>query len=561
MKKQVLFLQLPLLDNDTAALRENFPFAGVWLSHALSQHSEGEFWEVVPAPAEWDELDNAHLIEAIRASGLETVAFTLCLWNVERGMRLAAQLKKVAPQMVLMAGGPEVSTDHPFLLESQFDALVIGEGEAVFSEMLKGIRTGNMPCFDKVLTAGSKGWKRGRCSPEQVDLAAVQVPVERFYECIKSRPAVYVETARGCPLTCTYCRYHHLQQGVRVLPAEIVARRIEQLHSAGAREIRFVDPTFNSRADFTRLLERLVEVNPKRELMFFAELRADTLTPEQAQRIADANFADIEVGVQSTDSNVLRAIRRPANIAQVERGIRLLADAGVKVTLDLMYGLPEQTMDDVLRSIEWARGLGPNIQIQCMQTLLLPGTDLRGQAEKYGMQAMALPPYGVMSTSTLSRKEMMQIEVLLNDSPDLPADPVTPRFTGHRLAGLFKEQCEVNDGVLRGRQNRRALVFRGENLSVRQKEICRMIEQAVSDEPDMLWQFVLCPEQEEPPELLRAMIDTLQKQPPHLLDRYASAALFGLIASRRILIRLKKGREYDAEWRAQMEELLGDCFT
>ena len=49
--KQILFLQLPLLDNDTSAQRENFPFAGLWLAHALSQHPEGEFWEVVPAPA------------------------------------------------------------------------------------------------------------------------------------------------------------------------------------------------------------------------------------------------------------------------------------------------------------------------------------------------------------------------------------------------------------------------------------------------------------------------------------------------------------------------------
>ncbi len=553
MKKKILFIQLPLLDNDTSTQRENFPFAGLWLSHALSQHSEGEFWEVVPAPAKWDELDNANLIQKILVSGVEAVAFTLCLWNVERGLRIAGMLRKSCPELFLMAGGPEISEDHPFLLEEPFfNALVTGEGEAVFPEILKGIRIGKLPAYDNVLVSGSKGWNRGSKPPPQIDLASVQVPVAMLRECIKVRPSVYVETSRGCPLTCTYCRYHHLQKGVRALPAEAAAQRVQELRAAGAREIRFVDPTFNARADFTGLLKRLAEINTDRKLGFFAELRADTLTPEQAELMAKANFVEVEVGVQSTDPKVLRAIRRPVNIAQVEKGIRLLTGAGVKVTLDLMYGLPEQTIDDVLRSIEWARGFGPNISIQCMQTLLLPGTDLRDQSELYGMKAMPLPPYGVFSTSTMSEEEMTRIEVLLHDSIELPADPVTSRFTGYRLEGLFKEQAG---------QNRCAVIIRGDDLNARRKEICQMIEQAIVREPDILWQFVLCSEREEPIGLLEAMIETIKKQPPHLLDRYASAALFDQIASRRIFVRLKKGCKYDAIWRDQVEELLGRHFV
>lgn len=547
MKKQTLFLQLPLLDNDTSGQRENFPFAALWLSHALSHHPEGEFWEVATAPAEWDELDNANLIQEILASGVAAVAFTLCLWNVERALRLAGLLRNANPDIYLMAGGPEVSEDHPFLLDSSFDALVTGEGEAVFPEILQGIRSGKMPAYDNVLLRVSNGWKRGSKPPPQVDLASVQVPVELLKPCIQARPSVYIETSRGCPLSCTYCRYHHLQKGVRVLSAEAAAARVQQLRDAGAKEIRFVDPTFNARADFTRLLELLAKINPDRKLGFFAELRADTLTPEQADLLAQANFLDIEVGVQSTDPDVLRAIRRPANIVQVERGIRLLAGAGVPVTLDLMYGLPKQTLDDVLRSIEWARGLGPNVKIQCMQTLLLPGTDLHRQAEQYDMTAMALPPYGVVSTSTLSEAEIRQIEVMLHDSADLPADPVTSRFIGYRLSGLFKEQTGIS---------RRAMMFRGRNLDSHREKICRRIEQSIADEPDALWQFVLCPEQEEPVELLEAMIAIIQKQPPHLLDRYASAALFGQIASRRIFVRLKKGQTYDPVWQEQVREPL-----
>jgi len=218
-----------------------------------------------------------------------------------------------------------------------------------------------------------------------------------------------------------------------------------------------------------------------------------------------------------------------------------------------MYGLPEQTIEDVLNSIEWARSLEPNISIQCMQTLLLPGTDLRDQAEQYGITAMARPPYGVVSTSTISEDEMTQIETMLHDSDDLPADPVTSRFTGYRLSsGLFSEQ---------GGKNRRALMIRGKDLNDRREEICQQMEQSIVDEPDMLWQFVLCPKNEEPLELLEAMVHTIRQQPPHLLDRYASAELFGLIASRRIFVRLKQGFCYDPVWCGRVEELLGSHFT
>ena len=561
MKNKLLFLQLPLLDNDAKGSRENFPFAGIWLSHALETHPEGAFWEVLPAPSDWDDLDTAHVLQAILKRGVQAVAFTLSLWNVERSMRLARRLKEMDSNLYLMAGGPEVSEDHPFLLDSCFDALVIGEGDSIFPEMLKGIRTGKMPRYEHLLLAVSNGWETGRHTLPPVDLAAMQVPVDRLRTCIQARPTVYIETARGCPLTCTYCRYHHLQSGVRTLPAEFAAERVYQLRVAGAREIRFVDPTFNARADFTRLLELLVDCNPDQTLQFFAELRADSLTPEHARLIAKANFADIEVGVQSTVPGVLRAIRRPANLPQVERGIRLLTGAGVHVTLDLMYGLPEQTLENVQQSIEWARGLGPNISIQCMQTLLLPGTDLRKQADSFGIKSMPMPPYGVLSTATLSEEGMTQIEQMLSNSPDLPADPVTPRFTGYRLAGLFKEQCELNGGKASGAQNRRALIIRGADLNARRHEICRGIDQAVSDEPDMLWQFVLCPEKEEPLELIEALIQTLRTQPLHLLDRYASAELFGLIASRRIFVRLKKGQTYDAVWREKVENLLGRHFV
>jgi hypothetical protein len=95
----ILYLQLPLLDNDTQNARENFPFAGAYLDHALQRSPESAFHISSFSPTRWDELDTHHLAEAILATDANIVACTLYLWNFERTLRLAALLKKKNPAL------------------------------------------------------------------------------------------------------------------------------------------------------------------------------------------------------------------------------------------------------------------------------------------------------------------------------------------------------------------------------------------------------------------------------------------------------------------------------
>ena len=73
------------------------------------------------------------------------------------------------------------------------------------------------------------------------------------------------------------------------------------------------------------------------------------------------------------------------------------------------------------------------------------------------------------------------------------------------------------------------------------------LARVVRAEPDSLWQFVIEPRQEEPLDLLDALLAALRAAPTHLLDRYAAAAFSGRLAARRIFIRLA-GRRFDPDW-------------
>lgn len=564
MKKQhILYLQLPLLDNDAQGARENFPFGGAYLDHGLQRSEESVYYRSSFAPTSWDELDNHHLVECILASGADILSCTLYLWNIERTLRLVKMLKARKPELLVTAGGPEVAREHPLVFaEPVIDAITVGEGEGVVAEILRAWRTGTLCDYENVAEVVEGRYRWGTRPAPSVDLAAAQPTPELMMACVQNQPVVYLETVRGCPMSCAYCRYYQLHSGLRMLKADAVIARIKRFRDLGAREIRFVDPTFNARSDFTELLQALVELNSDGQLVFFAELRADTLTAEQTQLMGHAHFEDVEVGVQSIDPQVLKNVNRPSRLAPLARGVDGLLAAKVHVTLDVMYGLPGQRFEDVRDSLDWCLAFGPGVQVQCMQTLILPGTTLRKTAGDWGIKSHVEPPYGISETGTITPSEIEDIEILLDENPNLPSAPVTQRFCGVRLSGLFKAQHRVPAGeiVAPGKSNRRCLVIFGSQLYEKQVEVARLISNAIESEPDCLWQFVLEPEQEEPLDLLAILAESIQAKSLHILDRFASALVFDQIVSRRLFVRIKNQAAFSAEWREGAEEVLRGYF-
>ncbi len=561
---QILYLQLPLLDNDTHNTRENFPFAGAYLDHALQHSPEAAFHASSFSPVEWDELDTQHLAEKILSSGTDILACTLYLWNIERTLRLAALLKEKKSSLKIMVGGPEVAKEHPLLFEEPpvFDAIITGEGESTFPALLSAWRTGTPIYFDNLALFKSNGWEWGTLPPPPVELAAAQPSEETIMRCVQNRPVVYLETVRGCPLTCSYCRYYQLHSGLRALTQKQVLARIRRFRDLGATEIRFVDPTFNARSDFTELLTELAQLNRNHRIAFFAEIRPDTLTETQARLMREAHFTAVEVGVQSIDPKVLKNVSRPIRLNKTAEGISALCKAGVHVVLDIMYGLPGQTLTEVQQSLDWGLAFGSDVQVQCMQTLILPGTVLRNDCAKWDFIHEKRPPYGIKQTAHLSPDDIQKIEILLDEHPHLPADPITPRFCGQRLRGLFHEQHRIHvdqlNQTLPGRGNRRAILIHGSNLFNHCGAIETFIDQAITTEPDGLWQFILVPEHEEPLDLIEQLAKCIQRHPSHLLDRFASAEAFNLIVSRRLYVRTNAS--ISEEWKNAAEEQLRQSF-
>lgn len=567
IRKKVLFLQLPQLDNDTGSSHENAYLAAAYLKFSIQRAGEDRYYKTVIPPHAVDLLDDGHLVEYVVGCRPDIICATIYLWNVERTLSILKKVRHDLPSVRIIVGGPEVAADHPFLFRTGVaDIAVTGEGETTLPAILKVLRTGHSRILPGELSRHGRTRLAGQVSAVAPALAEVLPPPGHRLNKPITNGIAYLETGRGCPLRCTFCCYNQRRRAVSHLsPADVIVR-VKILMKRGAREVRIIDPTFNSNPGFEDILRSLVVLNRERTLRFFAELRADTLTETQANLLAAANFAEIEIGMQSRDKMVLRKIKRATNLRRLDLGISMLARRGIKLTIDVMCGLPGQGPGDIRRSIGWISRRRRTAHMQFLHTLLLPGTELRADSWRFGLKAQNLPPYRVTSTSLLTEKHIREAERLARRAVGGAADCPTRRFVGRTLPDLFPERIRISlDGGLDvkpipGREIRRAVIISGEDLFDRKRSVLAIIRRAIDDEPHALWQFVLSPTGEEPLDLLDEMIDEISSAPLHLLDRQMIPVSGKGLASRRIFVLLRSRTRYARSWVSAAEDLLRKTF-
>ncbi|MCG2622235.1 radical SAM family heme chaperone HemW [Arthrobacter sp. I2-34] len=180
-------------------------------------------------------------------------------------------------------------------------------------------------------------------------------------------------------------------------------------------------PTLLPAVDLARILDRarrLWQLEPGAEVT--TEANPDSVTPESLQLLADAGFTRISFGMQSAVPHVLKVLDRTHNPARVPEAVRWARDAGLKVSLDLIYGTPGESLQDWEASLEAAIACGPD-HVSAYALIVEDGTRLaaqirRGQvpdiddddhAAKYQLadERLAAAGYGWYEVSNWARTE------------------------------------------------------------------------------------------------------------------------------------------------------------
>jgi hypothetical protein len=410
---ELALVQLPVPRATALAPTGNVAMAAADLVVAVHTHGlrPAVAATVLPA-AVTDTCGDVLLADRVAASEPDLLGLSLYLWNVERSLHLAREVKKRSPRTRIVVGGPEVSADNPLVMAARgIDWAITGEAEATFPAFLAALVEGREPGrLPGVATAGTAGLGAFvPAAPSSFALASYSSPYIAGVLPVDPRCSTYVESMRGCASHCSFCFYPRASPAVRTLPAADTVALLRQLKDQGAKDVAFLDPTFNRRPDFEALLDGLVELNHDRQLTFFAEMRAEGVNAAHVRSLAAAGFARIELGLQSVSRLTRKTVRCGGTPARVTKVARMLQDAGVTAVVDVIVGLPGDTAVDVLAGVELLKRYGLGLSAQVFLLSVLPGTPLRAQAPALGLEFLASPPYQVTRTATLSESALREV--------------------------------------------------------------------------------------------------------------------------------------------------------
>ena len=349
------------------------------------------------------------ILEEIIREKPDVVAFSTYIWNVEMVSRISNLIKRVDSNIEILYGGPEVSFDsRTFLKENVGEYVIEGEGEKTYRDFIL-YKLGKME-LQEVRGLHYKNNETVYSNEKRplMDMGEIIFPYETDEDL--SNKIVYYEASRGCPFNCKYC-LSSTSHGVRFLNIDRVRKELKYFIDKRVRLVKFVDRTFNCNHKFAMAIWEFL-INSDTETQFHFEISADILKDEEIEILSKAPEGrfQFEVGVQTTNDEVLRNINRFVNFSHIKEKVEeLMAIKNIKQHLDLIAGLPGEDYISFKKSFNDVYSIRPE-EIQLGFLKLLKGSSMREEANRYGMEYSPYPPSEILKTDMVSYEEMLKLK-------------------------------------------------------------------------------------------------------------------------------------------------------
>jgi len=524
-RRNIVLVQLPIPQPGMSPAKGNVPLAAGYLKMFAESAGVGDAYQIdIFPPPLANTLSEVGLVDAILCHEPWMVGFTCYLWNIDRTLFVAKLLKQRQPDLRIIVGGPEITADNAWVLDrAELDFAAIGEGEQTFVDLLNELRSHDRPtrAIDGLYVgAGQRG--RNDSSSKSFELPLFVSPQQpKFRQPLPSLDPIsspylcgildaadeqmlLLETIRGCIFKCKFCYYPKSYDDLYFVSQEKIEANLAHARERGAKEVILLDPTLNQRREFDEFVKMLGRNNPDGQFNYFGELRAEGITKETAKLLRDANFTEVEIGLQSIDPLAMELMDRKNNMKAFERGVRAMMDVGISVKIDLIIGLPGDTPDSIRRGFEYVHRTGLYSDIQVFNLAILPGTAFRQEAQELGLRFQPRPPYYVLETPTLELSDfyelMAEAEDLFEAEFDAHGAPelIPPGRDANNLVRtiLIDLDAPIADNPLpRATERSQALTLwlRSSHWKQHRSRIAHWIEQLLADNPHSTLQVVLEP--------------------------------------------------------------------
>ena len=332
----------------------------------------------------------------------DAVGFPVYLWNRSLVLKVISELHSENPNLFLIAGGPEVTASPGNFMSdcTCLDAAVQGEGEPVIQALLDALlKDQPIPDLPGIWTPERKD-SRLVYVP---DLNAIESPLLSGAVDLTVNTGLLWELARGCPFACDFCFESKGSGKIRTISLDRIEAELDLIEQNEVQQVFVLDPTFNiNKKRVLSILELIRSRTP--HTYFYFEVRSEFLDEEMVAAFSGISCT-LQVGLQSSSEKVLGLVNRTINQEKFSEKMELLNQYGISFGLDLIYGLPGDSLEGFCQSLNFALNQEPN-HLDIFPLAVLPGTVLYDNAEKLGVQFQKQDPYTVIETSGFSQGDL-----------------------------------------------------------------------------------------------------------------------------------------------------------
>ncbi len=325
---------------------------------------------------EYARLGKVQTMAALKEFAPDIVGFSIYVWSTLKLINAARMVKAANPDCCVIFGGPSARTSvfdlAPYAgAETYLDAVVEGDGEVVIQQIIRApdrSPEGLAKIGGLAIPKPGGGWtKTGPAGSVPMDEIA-----SPYQQSLMPHGAVaYLETYRGCPLACRFCEWGAVRPARDVFSTEYITREINAFEELEAPAVFLLDAGLNlNAAAFRNLSAANEQTRHLKKTSFWAEIYPSTIRPKHLEFLENIGASYLGVGLQSTDPAVLVAHDRKIDQTRFEPSVRELAKVANNIEVQIIFGLPGETPEGFLRTLDFALSMPGGVR--AYHCLVLP---------------------------------------------------------------------------------------------------------------------------------------------------------------------------------------------
>lgn len=313
-------------------------------------------------------------------SGISVLSYKL----ISDMLVVAAELKKSGIPVIV--GGPlpselaELTIKHDYI-----DAVSIGEGEETWLELAELYNTENpdLRVVRGLVIKDNNGKSFFTGKREFIDLAALPpinwelVDVPKYFQASYGcKRMLYLYSAKGCPFSCTFCYNKDFHRCTyRKKPLNILLEEIKHLViNYGLDGVYFADEMWcRNVSEMKEICTALKDL--QLDFVWGCQTRIGLFEREDFRFMHECGCRWVFFGVESGSKKILERINKKICYDKIEDNFRFCREAGIACIGSFITGFPDETEDDLKRTVELAKKLDTSL-INFNYLALVPGSEI-----------------------------------------------------------------------------------------------------------------------------------------------------------------------------------------